>query len=213
MAGRLLGLSKVPVFQYKGDARVTTEFGKNIPDYPTPGKTGNHWGLDLVLWDGSHNTTTPIVAFDDGIVYAQRAYVKDGEKTPSGGNCIYILHKDMRTISKYLHLKQDSIPKKFRVDNVEVKKGELIGYMGSTGNSTGAHLHYQMEYTSKTITEIISSISGDPIDPEPYLLGKKIITVEDLWQVVIGEYNKETVAKQMQAALKMLGTDSRIEKV
>lgn len=198
--GRALGLDQCPVFVEKGDAYVTTEFGKDIPNYPTTGKTGDHWGLDIVRRVNNSNTTATVCALADGIIYAQRKYVKDGEKTPSGGNCVYIRHSNGK-VTKYLHFKQDSVPSWVK-DNVPVKKGQTIGYMGNTGNSYGAHLHFQVE-----------DKDGNPIDPEPYLTGKKIIDKdEDLYEVHIGEFKTEAAAKSIQSALKVLGTQSTIVK-
>jgi hypothetical protein len=53
----------------------------------------------------------------------------------------------------YYHLKDRSPLKK----GTTVKKNQIVGYMGSTGNSTGAHLHFGIKY------------AGAWIDPEPYL--------------------------------------------
>ncbi len=45
--------------------------------------------------------------------------------------------------------------------NDSVKKGDLIGYVGSTGRSQGAHLHYELR------------INGLPVDPELYLVSRR----------------------------------------
>lgn len=207
---RLLGLKQVPVFVETGDAKVTTEFGKNIPDYPTTGKTGDHWGLDIVRCsDGSSSELATICAIADGIIYAQRKYVKDGAKSPSGGNCVYIRHKD-GTLTKYLHLKGGSVPD-FVEDNAPVKKGQVIGYMGNTGYSFGAHLHFQVEKLDDNSVPTTPSLKGTPVDPEPYLKGEKVIDHEALYTVQIGEFTTKDEAEEIQAALKVLGTDSIIK--
>lgn len=206
---RLLGLKQVPVFVEAGDAKVTTEFGENIPDYPTTGKTGNHYGLDIVrCTDGKTSELATVCALADGIIYAQRKYVKDGVKSPSGGNCVYIRHAD-GTLTKYMHFKYGSVPDWVK-DNAEVHKGDIIGYMGNTGYSFGAHLHFQVEILEDKTVPTTPSISGKPVDPEPYLKGEKIIEGEKVYTVEIGEFTDRTEAELMQAALSILGTDSRI---
>ena len=208
---RLLGLKQVPVFQETGDAKVTTEYGPDIPDYPTPGKTGDHWGLDIVRCsDGKASETATIVAIASGIIYAQRKYMKKGDKSPSGGNCVYILHDDGHTITKYLHLKEDSVPDWVK-DNVRVEEGQVIGYMGNTGYSFGAHLHFQVEWLEETPKKITPSIKGTPVDPEPYLTGEKIIGKEKLYWVKVGAFQAEADAQDIKEALQTLGTDSVIE--
>ena len=208
---RLLGLKQVPVFVEEGDAKVTTEFGKDISDYPTKGKTGDHWGLDIVrCTDGKDSTTATICAIASGVIFAQRKYVKYGEKSPSGGNCVYILHDDGHTITKYLHLKGGSVPDWVK-DNVRVEQGQVLGYMGNTGYSFGAHLHFQVEWLEETPAKISPSIKGTPIDPEPYLTGEKVIGEEYEYAVRIGTFDKKEDAEAFQNALALLGTDSIIE--
>ena len=210
--GRALGLDKCPVFEETGDAYVTTEFGKNIPDYPTEGKTGDHWGLDIVRRVNNSNTIANICAIADGIIFAQRTRITGFSKEYGQGNCVYILHDDGLTITKYYHLKYGSMPS-FIADNVRVKKGQVLGTMGNTGYSYGAHLHFQVEKLNAVPEKITPSISGTPVDPEPYLKGDIIIDKdEELYQVVIGEFDAKEKAEAVQSALKILGTASRVEK-
>ena len=196
---RLLGLKKVPVFVESGDAKITTEYGKNIKDYPTTGKTGDHDGLDLVrCTDGKSSTTATICAIADGIVTAQRKWVKGfRDKDATGGNCVHIKHANGMT-SKYLHLKYGTVPDSIE-DGVIVKKGDVLGYMGATGLAYGAHLHFQVE-----------DEKGMPVDPEPYLTGEKTFDSEKSYAVEIGEFSKREGAEAVQKALAVLGTDSRI---
>lgn len=195
---RIIHIKQCPVFKEPGEIAVTTEFGKNIPDYPTPGKTGDHWGLDVVRYIDKQHTTATIICLADGIIYAQRKYVKDGQKTPSGGNCVYIRHAS-GLVSKYLHFAENSVPAWIK-DNVPVKKGDVIGFMGNTGYSFGAHLHFQVE-----------DKNGNPIDPEPYLTGEKDLNGNVAYDVLVtcGEYDK---ASTTSGALNALGLNSRIVK-
>ncbi|OEH86498.1 hypothetical protein BHU72_12855 [Desulfuribacillus stibiiarsenatis] len=98
-----------------------------------------HTGIDI-----ANRTGTPIYATADGkVIHAKY----DG----GYGRSILIYHGDGIS-TRYAHLSR------YAVDaNAEVKKGTLIGYMGSSGRSTGPHLHY----------EVI--INGKPTDPTKFL--------------------------------------------
>lgn len=197
---RLLGLAQVPVFVEKGDAKVTTEFGKDIPDYPTKGKTGDHWGLDIVRCsDGSSSELANICAIADGIIYAQRKWVQGFNREYSAGNCVYIQHED-GTVTKYYHLAYGTMPDWIK-DNAVVHKGDVLGKMGNTGYSYGAHLHFQVEFPK-----------GTPVNPEPYLKGEKIINGGDKYEVVIGEFDTKGEAVDYAVALQTLGTDCTVRK-
>ena len=205
---RLLGLKQVPVFVEEGDAKVTTEFGKNMSDYPTPGKTGDHNGLDIVrCTDGKSSTTAMICAIADGIITAQRTYVKGYSEKYSGGNCVYIRHAGGK-MTKYLHLAYGTMPDWIK-DGAEVHKGDVLGKMGNTGYSFGAHLHFQVEDIDPD-APITPKLSGTPIDPEPYLTGEKVIEGEKEYAVKIGTFATRYGAEVIQAALYTLGTDSEI---
>ena len=86
-----------------------------------------HNGLDLCLKSGTYGS--PVYAIQDGIVTRASWY-------GGYGNCIQIAHGNGYS-SLYGHLKG------YNCKNGQfVKKGEVIGYIGSTGNSTGPHLHF-----------------------------------------------------------------------
>ena len=74
------------------------------------------------------------------------------EYSNSFGNYIVIKHTESQS-SVYAHL-QNSVIKNGDI----VKKGQVIGYIGSTGRSTGPHLHYEVR------------INGTPVNPKDYLL-------------------------------------------
>ena len=57
--------------------------------------------------------------------------------------------------SLYAHMTKLAVP-----ENVRVKRGQLIGYMGSTGRSSGTHLHYTIYKNDKAV------------NPKPYILGQ-----------------------------------------
>ncbi|MBQ3871038.1 MAG: M23 family metallopeptidase [Clostridia bacterium] len=159
---RLLGLSKVPVFAEEGDAKITGEFGESIKDYPMEGQTGRHTALDLVrCTDGRTSEPATITAMADGVIIAQRKWVKGFRaESATAGNCVHIRHNN-GMVSKYFHLEYGSMPDWIK-DGAPVKKNDVLGYMGATGYAFGVHLHFQVE-----------DENGVCVDPEPYLLGIK----------------------------------------
>ena len=122
------------------DGRITAAFGithKYIPD----GKT--HSGIDIAA-----KTGTTIIAPADGLVL--EAGMGQGDKK-NWGNLIVIDHGD-GLVTRYAHL--DSVAVKARQS---IKAGEEIGKVGSTGRSTGPHLHF----------EVI--VDGEAVDPSDYV--------------------------------------------
>lgn len=125
---------------------LTSPFGTRTLN----GKTSTHQGVDLV---GKGYTLDYIVAYDDGTVTA--ALNTCSGKTPSMGNYVQIKHND-GAVSIYMHMKRGSVT--VQVGD-KVKRGQRLGFMGNTGNSTGAHLHFGLQ------------VGGKYVDPLPYLQG------------------------------------------
>ena len=139
---------------------ISSNFGWR--EAPCDECSSDHKGVDLVPGGGS-----PIVAILDGMVVEAGVF--------SGfGTWVVVEHlvasaeRDgtfEKWQSLYAHLQADSIPDNVAIGTV-VKKGQLLGLVGSTGVSTGNHLHF----------EII--IDGVPVDPIPLMA--KYTTVEIL---------------------------------
>jgi len=123
----------------------TSPFGYRIS--PTDGKTQLHGGLDLAI-DGG----TDIYASKDGKIVEALDGIS-GSK-PSTGNYVKILHDD-GTHTIYMHMLKGSVAVKV---GDEVKQGDKIGEVGSTGESTGNHLHFT-----------IVDANGKKVDPYDYL--------------------------------------------
>lgn len=122
---------------------VTSDFG--MRDLDGDGiKEDNHRGIDVV---GKNNTTDHIIAYDDGKV----TYVRDN--SPSAGTYVVVQH-DGNLTTRYLHMKKGS--RKVNTGDI-VKKGDILGYMGNTGQSYGAHLHFDI------------SRGGTKLNPNDYL--------------------------------------------
>ena len=122
-------LMKTPI----NGARLSSSFGKR--KHPILGYTKLHTGTDFAAPSG-----TPIMASGSGTV--TRAKWCGG-----GGNCIKIKHNSTyETI--YAHMK--SFAKGMKIGR-KVRQGEVIGYVGSTGMSTGPHLHYEVIINGKKV--------------------------------------------------------------
>ena len=122
-------LMKTPI----NGARLSSSFG--MRKHPIDGYNKMHRGTDFAAPMG-----TPIMASGDGIILRARW-------CGGGGNCIKIKHNsNYQTV--YAHLKNFARGIKERV---RVKQGQIIGYVGSTGKSTGPHLHYEVIRNGKKI--------------------------------------------------------------
>ncbi len=125
----------------KAKAVITSPFG--MRNHPTLGRPVKHNGVDF----GSGRGTEIYAAANGKVVLA--------EFNNSFGNYIVIEHKDGQSTA-YAHLDKLSVSK-----GDVVTKGQLIGYTGSTGRSTGPHLHYEVR------------TNGTPVNPKDYLLEYK----------------------------------------
>ena len=103
---------------------ITSKYGWRI--WPFHGREF-HNGVDIVLESGTNGS--PVYAIADGMVTRASRY-------GGYGNCIQIAHGGGYS-SLYGHLSGYNCS-----SDQFVKKGQLIGYIGSTGNSTGPHLHF-----------------------------------------------------------------------
>jgi murein DD-endopeptidase MepM/ murein hydrolase activator NlpD len=119
------------------DHGITSSFGTRVD--PITGKRGsNHTGVDFGAPSG-----TDIVAADDGVVIVAQWW--------SGyGNCVIIDHGDgLWTL--YGHIRHGGI--KVKVGE-EVKRGEKIAEVGTTGRSTGPHLHFEVIVNQKKVNPL-----------------------------------------------------------
>ena len=107
------------------------------------GFSSGHNGLDIVDDPYTDADNVPIYAFADDIVSRAVTMAKNE------GNTIRIKHGQLfgngkYIETKYLHMKYAPTLK----EGSSVKKGDVIGYIGTTGNSTGPHLHFEIGYKS-----------------------------------------------------------------
>ena len=125
-------------------ARISSPFGKRR--HPILKRTIVHWGVDYAAPSG-----TAIYAGGDGVV--QVAKYNGGY-----GNYIKIRHNSEYSTA-YGHMK--SFAKGIR-PGVRVKQGQVIGYVGSTGRSTGPHLHYEVVQNGRRVNPLkIKAAAGE----------------------------------------------------
>ena len=128
----------VPSRMPLNDSRLTSGYGMRT--HPVTGGRKRHSGIDLAAPTG-----TPVYATADGLVERANWFSSYGKfiKIDHGGS--------MET--RFAHLSRIAVSAGERVT-----KGQLIGYVGSTGRSTGPHLHYEVR------------IDGVAVNPMPYMV-------------------------------------------
>ena len=120
------------------NTKLTSDYGMRTR--PVLGGRRNHKGVDLAAPVG-----TPIYATADG-------YVSKAEWFSSYGKYVSIEHgANLQT--RFAHMSDIAVKAGTRI-----KKGDIIGYVGSTGRSTGPHLHYEVR------------VDGQAVNPVPYMV-------------------------------------------
>ena len=133
-------LSRKPLaFQ---SARISSPFGKRR--HPILRKYKIHWGVDYAAPSG-----TPIYAAGNGIVQVAKY-------NGSYGNYIKIRHNSQYSTA-YGHMK--SFAKGIK-PGVSVTQGQVIAYVGSSGRSTGPHLHYEIIQNGKRINPLTAKAAA-----------------------------------------------------
>ena len=122
-------LMKTPI----NGAKLSSNFG--MRKHPIDGYNKMHRGTDFAAPTG-----TPIMASGNGIILK-------ASWCGGGGNCVKIKHNSTySTVYGHISKFAGGIKK-----NVRVKQGQIIGFVGSTGKSTGPHLHYEVIKNGKKI--------------------------------------------------------------
>ena len=113
--------------------------GYGMRSHPVLGGRRAHKGIDLAA-----STGTPIRASADGVVEKADWF---------GGYGLYVqLDHGGAMETRYGHMSRVAV-----AEGQQVRKGDVIGYVGSTGRSTGPHLHYEVR------------VSGEAVNPLPYM--------------------------------------------
>jgi murein DD-endopeptidase MepM/ murein hydrolase activator NlpD len=119
------------------NGQIISRFGQR--EDPFSGEGGLHWGVDITA-----AMETPVHAAADAVVI-------EADWMQGYGKRVVLEHGNgMRTW--YAHLSKFSV-----VPGQEIRRGEILGYSGSTGRSTGPHLHFEVR------------VGGSPVNPYSYL--------------------------------------------
>ena len=137
---------------FNGDYPISQSFGEKITD------PKGHTGIDYACPPG-----TPVLASADGTVFYA------GWRNGGYGYCVFLKHPG-GMVTVYEHLLQD-IPVQV---GQKVAKSQVIGWSGSTGNSTGPHLHFELR-----------DAEGKAVDPMPYL--QNVVDDKPVQQVTLKE--------------------------
>ncbi len=121
---------------------------------PVTSNYGSRWGkLHAGIDIGKRGSSVPIVAAADGIVF--RSYYSS-----SYGNVVFVSHNingKMYT-TLYAHMESRKVS-----EGASVSKGDILGYMGNTGRSYGAHLHFEIHEGSW------NAAKSNSVDPRKYV--------------------------------------------
>lgn len=158
---------------------VSSQFGRRT--HPISGETNSmHYGLDISAPEGVAN----VIASKSGVVVYptnNKGSCVKGDKSCGGGygNYVVILHND-GTYTLYAHMYTDSI----RVSaGQNVLQGQVIGTVGSTGNSTGGHLHFEVRVggnSKEAAQNPLNYISTE--NPRPSFNSSSLINFIHSWE-------------------------------
>lgn len=131
------GVSIPSLIPVSSNRSMSSGFGMRV--HPVLGGMRAHKGIDLPATTG-----TPIHASADGVV---------GKADWFGGYGLFVeLEHGGGMETRYGHMSRIAV-----AEGQRVRKGDVIGYVGSTGRSTGSHLHYEVR------------IGGEAVNPVPYM--------------------------------------------
>lgn len=124
----------------------------------------NHRGTDLGLWPFAWQSmaqdAVAVTAAAAGTIVLKRDGRFDRNcsmDVPDDPNMVFVQHDD-GTVARYLHLKKDSVTT--RAIGQRVAEGEYLGIVGSSGISTGPHLHFELLSSAQTGSTVIDPYAG-----------------------------------------------------
>ena len=127
-------IKKLPLSQPMNDAQLMSPFGRRVD--PINHRWSMHPGLDMAGATGAQ-----VLAANEGVIVAA------GRK-PAYGNMVDIEHR-FGIITRYAHMSKILVH-----EGETVGKGQIIGIQGSTGRSTGPHLHYEVRINDHPVNPV-----------------------------------------------------------
>ena len=162
------------------NARISSPFGKRY--HPILKKYKIHWGVDYAAPKGS-----AIYAGGDGVVQMAQYH-------GAYGNYVKIRHNSEFSTA-YGHM--SSFAKGIR-PGVRVTQGQIIGYVGSTGRSTGPHLHYEVIQNGRRVNpRTIKASTGENLSGKNLNEFKKVVaSVDSTYGKVFASQDKTKIASK-----------------
>lgn len=141
----------MPLASWTSNSTVTSKWGTRV--HPVTGVKKKHTGMDLVS-----KKNDKVIAVESGIV-TERTY--NGKSSYGNGvEILHVLENGEEIYTFYGHMQDNSVTCNL---GDKIEKGQVIGLMGTTGMSTGDHLHFEVRTKHGY---------GNDIDPTSYIFGK-----------------------------------------
>lgn len=140
----------MPLASWTSSSTITSKWGTRV--HPVTGVTKKHTGIDLVS-----QKDDKVIAVESGIV-TERTY-NGSSGYGNGVEILHVLENGQEIYTFYGHMKDYSVTCKV---GEQIEKGQVIGTMGSTGMSTGDHLHFEVRTKHGY---------GNDVDPTNYIFG------------------------------------------
>lgn len=158
---------------------ITSNFGLRELD----GRSNNHSGMDISCGNQSGQDNI-IAALDGTVIEVVNGYSDDRNQNAGYGNHVKIQHNN-GDVTIYGHMYLNSITVEV---GDHVSQGQVIGKMGSSGNSTGTHLHFEIRR------------NGTPTDPANYISSSDARPSSTTGNYVSASTNKQSICLSLKAS-------------
>ena len=199
----LLSFNTKEVVKFSKDTKNTILTTEQQPDFKSPLK---HEDIERVTFGYGETSTRAGVKFHKGIDLVGKAgktvmasadgVVKVATQNQANGNYIVIEHANGYS-TKYLHLKDREVTK-----GEKVNTGDIIGYVGNTGKSTGPHLHFEILKNGKTL---------NPASLIPFKIAKDEVPKQETSSLKKSGYSK--IVKTIELKIDKNTTEESLEKM